>query len=76
VTGFWAILLKEFAHLRREPITLFFALVVPMLQLTIFGYAIQTTIDEIHTVVYDLDQRQDSRELTAAFVNSRKYKVV
>jgi ABC transporter DrrB family efflux protein len=76
VTGFWAILLKEFAHLRREPITLFFALVVPMLQLTIFGYAIQTTIDDIHTVVYDLDQRQDSRELIAAFVNSRKFKVV
>jgi ribosome-dependent ATPase len=76
VNGLLAILLKEFAHIRREPITLFFAFLVPVLQLTIFGYAINTTIDNISTVVYDLDQREDSRELVDAFVNSRKFRIV
>ncbi len=76
MNGLLAILLKELAHIRREPITLFFALVIPVFQLTIFGYAIQTTIDDIRTVVYNLDQREDSRELISAFVNSRKFKVV
>ncbi|MEW6197570.1 MAG: ABC transporter permease [Planctomycetota bacterium] len=76
MNGLWAILLKEFAHIRREPITLFFAFFVPVLQLTIFGYAINTTIDDIRTVVYDLDGREAGRELVAAFENSRKFKVV
>lgn len=76
MNGLWAILLKEFAHIRREPITLFFAFFVPVLQLTIFGYAINTTIDDIRTVIYDLDGREAGRELVAAFENSRKFKVV
>ena len=76
MNGLLAILLKEFAHIRREPATLFFAFVVPVFQLTIFGYAINTTIEDIRTVVYNLDERQDSRELVAAFESSRKFKVV
>ena len=76
MNGLWAILLKEFAHIQREPATLVFAFFVPVLQLTIFGYAINTTIDDIHAVVYDLDGRPDSRDLVAAFVNTRKFKIV
>ncbi|HRX84830.1 MAG TPA: ABC transporter permease [Phycisphaerae bacterium] len=76
MNGFWAILLKEFAHIRREPTTLFFAFLVPVLQLTIFGYAIDTTIEDITTVVYNLDGRRDSRDLVAAFASTRRFKVV
>jgi len=76
VNGFWAILLKEFAHVRREPVTLVFAFVIPVLQLTIFGYAIDMTIDEIRTVVLDLDGRQAAREMLDAFVNARTFRIV
>ena len=76
MNGLMAILLKEFAHIRRERATLFFAFVVPVFQLTIFGYAIQTTIENITTVVYNMDGRQDSRELVAAFQNTRRFKIV
>jgi len=76
MNGLLAILLKELAHIRRQPSTLVFAFIVPMLQLTIFGYAIRTTIDDIRTVVYDLDGRQAGRELVDALVNSRKFTVV
>lgn len=76
MNGFLAILLKEFAHIRRERSTLFFAFIVPVLQLSIFGYAINTTIDNIHTVVLDMDGRQDSQKLVEAFINSRKFQIV
>jgi len=76
MNGFLAILLKEFAHVRREPTTLFFAFVIPVVQMTIFGYAINMTVDNIRTVVYDLDGREDARTLIDAFRNTRKFKLV
>lgn len=76
MNGFLAILLKEFSHIRRERGTLLFAIVVPVLQLTIFGYAIDTKVEHIRTVVFDLDGRQESRRLVSAFENTRTFRVV
>jgi ABC transporter DrrB family efflux protein len=74
--GFAAILTKEFAHIRRQPTTLFFMLVVPVMQTIIFGYAIDTQIENIPTVVWDMDGRQAARDLVAAFVNTRRFAIV
>jgi ribosome-dependent ATPase len=74
--GFVAILRKEFAHLRRQPSTLFFLLVIPLLQTLIFGYAIDTQIEHVPTVVLDLDGRARARELVDAFANTRTFRVV
>ncbi len=74
--GLLAMLLKEFSHIRREPSTIFFMLVVPVLQTVIFGYAIQLDVEHIPTVVYDLDGRPHARELLEAFQNTRTFQVV
>ncbi|MCA9055968.1 MAG: ABC transporter ATP-binding protein/permease, partial [Planctomycetaceae bacterium] len=74
--GFAAILGKEFAHIRRQPSTLVFALVVPVLQTFIFGVAIDTEIEHIPMVVYDLDGRQSGRDLASAFENTRTFQIV
>lgn len=74
--GFFAILLKEFAHIRRDRTTIFFTFVVPALQLTIFGYAIDVTIENIPLVVLDLDGRQESRRLLEALVNTQTFQIV
>ncbi len=74
--GFWAILFKEFTHLRRDRATLLFTLGVPLLQMTIFGFAIQVTIENIPMAVLDLDGRQDSRRLVDAMVNTETFAVV
>ena len=74
--GLWAMLLKEFSHIRREPATIFFMLVVPVLQTLIFGYAIQLDVEHIPTVVYDLDGRRHSRELLESFQNARTFHIV
>ncbi|HEY7086964.1 MAG TPA: ABC transporter ATP-binding protein, partial [Tepidisphaeraceae bacterium] len=55
--GLLAIMNKEFSHIRRQPSTLFFMLVVPLLQTLIFGVALDTKVENIPTVVYDLDGR-------------------
>lgn len=75
-TGLGAILIKELVHIRRQPTTLFFMLVVPVMQTIIFGYAIDTQIENIPTVVFNMDGRQTSRELTAAFENTRRFQLV
>lgn len=76
MNGFLAILLKEFSHIRRERGTLFFAFLIPVLQLTIFGYAIDTKVEFIRTAVLNLDGRVDSQTLIEAFENSRTFRVV
>ena len=69
-------LLKEFAHVRRQPATLFFMFVIPVLQTIIFGYAIETEIEHIPTVVFDLDGRQHSRVLLDRFVATGTFDIV
>ena len=76
LSGLWAIFIKEFVHIRRQPSTLFFMLVVPVVQTIIFGFAIDTQIENIPTVIYDLDGRRAGRELADTFQNTRKFKIV
>ncbi len=76
IAGLMAVLIKEFFHIRRQPSTLFFMLVVPVMQTIIFGWAINTQIEHIPTVVFNLDGKRQSRELMDAFVNTRQFTVV
>ena len=75
-SGFVAIFLKEFAHIRREPATLFFTLIVPVLQTIVFGIAVNTEIEDIPMVVFDLDGRSDARELRESFENTHTFRIV
>jgi ribosome-dependent ATPase len=73
--GLWAILIKEFVHVRRQPTTLFFMFVVPILQTILFGYAIETQIENIPTVVLDLDGREEAQLLIEGFTNTRRFQL-
>ena len=61
---------KEFLHIIRDPGTLFFALLIPMLQLFLFGFAVDTNIRQISTVVLDESHTQESRRLLESFAGS------
>jgi ABC-2 type transport system permease protein len=67
---------KEFLHMLRDPGTLFFALAIPVMELFMLGYAIDTNVRHIRTVVYDASQSQESRALLRAFENSDDFDVV
>lgn len=74
--GFGSIFYKEIIQISRDPITLVLMLLVPMLQLTIFGYAINTDVRNIKTVVYNLDVGRESRELLDAFENTDYFRII
>jgi ribosome-dependent ATPase len=76
LAGFVAVFLKELSHIRRERSTLFFAIAVPVLQTFIFGIAIDTEIEDIPTVLYDLDGRTAAQELAESFENSQAFHIV
>lgn len=74
--GLAAIFSKELMHIRRQPSTLFFMFLVPVFQTIVFGYAIDTQVEHIPTVVLDLDGRAASREWVAAMESTRRFQVI
>jgi ABC transporter DrrB family efflux protein len=73
--GFGPIFYKEVIQISRDPLTLALMLVVPMIQLMIFGYAINTDVRDVKTAVLNLDLSRQSRELIAAFENTDYFQV-
>lgn len=66
LTRLWAISLKELLQLRRDRLTLAMMVALPVAQLTLFGYAIDTDVRHIPTVVYDQDRSAQSRDFAQA----------
>ncbi len=46
------------------------------MQTIIFGYAIDTQIENIPTVVFDLDGRRYARDFVAAMENTRRFEII
>jgi ABC-2 type transport system permease protein len=67
---------KEFLHIIRDPMTLFFTLFIPIVELFMLGYAIDTNVRHVHTVVLDQARTQESRTLLQSFVNSEDFDIV
>ncbi len=74
--GFSAVFYKEALHVRRDFSTLFFSLIIPILQMFLLGFAIDTNIRQINTVVYNADGRRESRELLDRLKNSDTFHIV
>jgi ABC-2 type transport system permease protein len=70
-----AVMRKELIQLRRDRRTLAMILVLPAMQLLLFGYAINTVTDHLPTVVYDESHTAASRAFAAAFQNSGYFDV-
>jgi ABC-2 type transport system permease protein len=73
--GFRAVFFKETLHVRRDPSTLFFSLVIPLLQMVVLGFGIDTNIRQVNTVVYNADGRRESRELIDRLKNSDTFRI-
>jgi len=70
-----AIIIKEFVQLVRDRRTLLMALLMPVIQLLLFGYAITTDVEHLPTIVLDQSRSQQSRALLQRFVNSRYFDI-
>ncbi len=76
MTRFLAICWKEFLQLRRDRITVFMMAGLPVLQLLFFGYAINTDVRNIPTVIFDQDGSEESRDLVRRLEATGFYDVV
>ncbi len=74
--GFTAILYKEFLVVLRDPFTLFFMMFPPLVEMIAFGYALDTDVRDMRTIVYDEDRTEESRQLIRQFENTGTFKVV
>jgi ABC-2 type transport system permease protein len=75
-TGLMPVLRKEAIHIRRDPMALFFTILIPTMQLFLIGFAINTNVRDIPTAVYDAAHTQESRRLLDRFVNSDDFEIV
>ena len=67
---------KEVLHIIRDPSTLFFALFIPIMELFLLGYAIDTNVRNVPTVVMDQARTQESRTLIERFKSSEDFRIV
>ncbi|MEM5454230.1 ABC transporter permease [Paraburkholderia phytofirmans] len=76
LTRWWSIVLKEFLQLRRDRVTFGMIVGLPIIQLALFGFAINTDPKHLPTAVIIHDQSEFSRSFVAAMTNSAYFDIV
>lgn len=66
----WALLIKELIQMRRDKVTFIMMVAIPVFQLLLFGYAINTDVKHLSTIVFDQSGQQEGRDLLASFESS------
>lgn len=76
VTGLpvWPMLVKEFIQLRRDRPMIAMMVVIPAIQLMLFGFAIRTEVRHLPTAVYDEAKTSDSRDLITTMFNTGSFR--
>jgi ABC-2 type transport system permease protein len=65
-----ALMKKEFIHMRRDPRTLVFIFIMPIMMLLLLGYANNTDIRNVPTVVFDQSNSPASHSLLDSFAST------
>jgi len=73
---FFAVIGKEFVQMRRDRVTFAMMIGIPILQMVIFGYAINSDPRHLPTVIVAADHSVFSRTIIAAMQNSRYFEVI
>src|SRR6201989_1133716 len=77
-TGFWrrtgAMAIKEFIQLRRDRVSFAMIVMIPVMQLLLFGYAINTTPHNLPTAVVLQEDADLGRSVLKALENTAYFK--
>jgi len=73
---FWAMVCKEFVQIRRDRVTFAMIMGIPIMQMVLFGFAINGDPRHLPTAVISADQGIFSRSLVAAMQNSTYFQPV
>jgi len=72
---FWAMVVKEFVQMRRDRVTFAMMIGIPLMQLILFGFAINSNPQNLPLAVLSNDDSEFSRTLVTAMQNSLYYRV-
>ena len=76
IVRWWSIVRKEFLQLRRDRVTFAMIVGIPIIQMALFGYAINTDPKHLDTAIISGDNSNITRSFIAAMRNSSYFKVV
>jgi ABC-2 type transport system permease protein len=71
----WAMLVKEFIQLKRDRVSFAMIIMIPLMQLLLFGYAINTTPRNLPTAVLMQESSDLSRSILATLENTKYFRV-
>src|SRR5207248_11671924 len=71
----WAMLIKEFIQLKRDRVSFAMIIMIPLVQLLLFGYAINTNPRHLPTAVLLQEQSDLGRSILKALENTLYLKV-
>jgi ABC-2 type transport system permease protein len=74
--GLGAILFKEFITVLRDPMTLFFMLFPPLIEMIAFGYALDNDVRHMAMAILNEDRTVESRQFLDRFVNTETFRIV
>lgn len=71
----WAMLVKEFIQFKRDRVSFAMIIMIPLVQLMLFGYAINTNPRNLPTAVLMQESTDLSRSILAALENTKYFRV-
>ncbi|MDD4855830.1 MAG: ABC transporter permease [Sulfuricurvum sp.] len=71
----WGIIIKEFLQLKRDRVTFAMMIGIPIIQLTLFGFAINTDPKHLPTAVITYDKSEFTRSIVSAMQTSQYYAI-
>ncbi|MGA7040079.1 MAG: ABC transporter permease [Pseudolabrys sp.] len=71
----WAMLVKEFIQFKRDRVSFAMIIMIPLVQLLLFGYAINTNPRNLPTAVLMQESTDLSRSILAALENTKYFRV-
>jgi ABC-2 type transport system permease protein len=72
----WAVVLKEFTQLRRDRLTFAMIVGIPIMQMALFGFAINTIPRHLDTGIISADDSDVTRDFIESMQNSSYFKIV
>jgi len=72
----WRVIVKEFLQNRRDRRMVPMIFVAPVVQLVVFGFAVNTDVTDVPLLLVDQDRSAASRDLVARFVHSGYFELV
>lgn len=70
-----AVIKKEFSQIRRDKRTIAIIIMMPIMELLLFGYATSTSVEHIAAVVLNNDISAESNALLDSFTNSQYFDI-